>query len=213
MKKLLFGLVALTLMAPVSLEAQRTALSLSSGWKFGGTMGVNLGDLNLAAAVPYSAQLAFRVRSDASTILMVEYQPTTLRLEPFGGGVNQELFEMDVWYFMVGGEMEIIDRGPVVPFAIGTLGVAWFNPTGGSADRGSETMFAGTFGGGARVPLGQSNRVSLRLEGRLNLTIPFGGASVYCGSGSGCYTGFGGTIGPVQGALYGGLRFALGPQL
>jgi len=213
MKKFLLGLLALACIAPVNVEAQRTALSLSSGWRFGGTMGVNLGDLNLAAAVPFSAELAFRVRDDASTILMVEYQPTTLRLKPFGGGVDQELFEMDVWYFMAGGELEIVDRGPVVPFAIGAIGVAWFNPTAGSADRGSETMFAGAFGGGARVPLGQSGRVSLRLEGRLNLTIPFAGASLYCGSGSGCYGGFGGTVGPVQGTVYGGLRIALGPQL
>ena len=52
---LLFGLVALALVAPVSLEAQQTALTLSSGWKFGGSMGVREGDLNVAAAVPYAA--------------------------------------------------------------------------------------------------------------------------------------------------------------
>ena len=211
MRRLFLAVLAASLMVPVGAEAQKTALSLSSGWKFGGTMGVREGDLNLAASVPYSAELAFRVRDNALGILLVEYQPTILRLDALG--VNAELFNLDAWYFMVGGETEIIDRGPVVPFAIGTIGLAWFNPTEGSGNRGSETMFAGTFGGGARIPLGQSGRVSLRLEGRLNLTVPWGGASVYCSGGSGCYTGFGGTVGPVQGAVYGGLRFALGPQL
>lgn len=211
MRKLFFGFFALAIALPTGLVAQQTALSLSSGWKFGGTMGVREGDLNVAAAVPFSAGLAFRVRADAAAILVVEYQPTTLRLKPFGGGINQQLFDMNVWYFMIGGETEIIDRGPVVPFAIGMLGVAWFDPAGGAGDRASETMFAATFGGGVRVPLGQSDRVSLRLEARMNLTIPWGAASIYCGGG-GCYTGFGGTIGPVQGALYGGLRFALGPR-
>ncbi len=209
---LFFGCVTLAVMAPVSLEAQQTALSLSSGWKFGGTMGVREGDLNVAASVPFAAELAFRVRRDASAILTVEYQPTVLRLQPPGSGINQQLFDMDVWYFMIGGEVESTGRGPVVPFAIGTLGVAWFDPTSGSGNRASETMFAGTFGGGARVPLGQSDRVTLRLEARMNLTIPYGSASVYCSGGGGCYTGFGGTVGPVQAAVYGGLRFALGPQ-
>lgn len=212
MKKLFLALVAFALMAPFGLDAQRTALSLSSGWKFGGTMTVREGDLNVAAAVPFSAELAFRVRDDASGFLLVEYQPTVLRLKTFGTGLNPELFDMDVWYFMVGGESEIIDRGPVVPFAIGAIGVAWFNPTSGSANRASEEMFAATFGGGVRVPLGQSDRVSLRVEGRINLTIPWGSASIYCGGG-GCYTGFGGTVGPVQAAIYGGLRIALGPEL
>jgi len=211
-KSFILGLAMLTMGLPTGAEAQNAALSLSSGWKFGGTMSVQQGELNAAAAVPFSAELAFRVRDDAMGILMVEYQPTTLRLRPFGGGVNAELFDFDVWYFQVGGQPEIIDRGPVIPFAIGTLGVAWFNPTDGSGNRGSETMFAGTFGGGARMPLGQGGRVSLRLEARVNLTIPWGGASIYCSGGGGCYTGFGGTVGPVQGALLGGLRIALGPQ-
>lgn len=206
----LFGLVAVALVAPVTLEAQQTALTLSSGWKFGGSMGVREGDLNVAAAVPYAAELAFRVQRDASAILTVEYQPTILRLKSQGTGINQELFDIDVWYFMVGGELES-GRGPVVPFAMGAAGVAWFNPTSGSSNRASDTMFAGTFGGGVRVPLGQSDRVSFRLEGRINLTIPYGSASIYCG-GRGCYSSVGGTVGPVQAALYGGLRFALGPQ-
>ena len=208
---LFFGFVTLAVMAPVSLGAQQTALSLSSGWKFGGSMGVREGDLNVAASVPFAAELAFRVRRDASAILTVEYQLTILRLRPPGSGINQQLFDVDVWYFMVGGEVESVGR-PVVPFAIVTMGVAWFDPTSGSANRASETMFAGTFGGGARVPLGQSDRVTLRLEARMNLTIPYGSASIYCSGGGGCYTGFGGTVGPVQAAVYGGLRFALGPQ-
>jgi hypothetical protein len=211
MRKLVTALLALTLAAPALVEGQ-AALSLSSGWKFGGRMAVQQGDLNTAAAVPFAAELSFPAHANASGILLVEYQPTTLRLDSNRTGFNEEVSDIDVWYFMIGGSPEITDRGPVVPFAIAALGIAWFNPTGGNPSRSSETLFAGTFGGGARVPLGQSDRVSLRLEGRMNLTIPFAGASIYCGGGGGCYGGFGGYVGPVQGSLLAGLRFALGPR-
>jgi len=206
----LFGPTILTLLLVLASPAhgQRAALTASGGWKFGGSTRVQVGELNSAASEHYGLELAVRVRRDASGILLVDYQPTKLRLE--SGGLNSELFDLDVWYVMLGGQVELIDRGPVVPFAIGTLGIAWFNPTGASAaDRGSDTSFAGMFGGGARVPLGQSGKVSLRLEGRMYLTIPWGGASLYCGGG-GCYGGIGGTIGPVQGTAMAGLRFALG---
>ena len=49
-----------------------------------------------------------------------------------------------------------------------------------------------------------SGEVSLRLEGRVNLTIPWGGGSLCCGGG-GCYSSLGGTIGPVQGGFLAGL--------
>jgi len=208
-KKLLVTALAVTLAIPLGLGAQETALSVWGGWKFGGTMSAREGDLSAAASEHFGAELAVRVARDASIILMVDYQPTVLRLKDYRTGIREELFDLDVWYFMLGGQREIIDRGPIVPFATGALGVAWFNPTGNSQGRSSATMFSGMFGGGVRVPLGQSENVALRLEGRVHLNIPWAGGSIYCGAG-GCYGGVGGYVGPVQGTVIAGLRFVAG---
>ncbi len=203
---MLVGLTALTIATPVS--AQQGAggyFSTLSGWKFGGALQTREGELSPAAAWNYGAELEFRVRKDGTAVFSVEYQPTILRLKEFGS-INQELFDLDVWYFQGGGHYEIIDRGPVTPYGLGLLGVAWFNPDSPRTD--SEWALAGTFGGGVRIPFGEG-KVNLRLEGRINLTIPWASTSLYCGGG-GCYGGIGGTVGPVQGGFLAGLSFAFG---
>ena len=210
MRKTLFAMAALAALAlPSAAAAQPAAMSVWGGWKFGGSMSVREGTIRVPAQEHFGGELAFRVRSDAMGLLMVDYQRSTLRLERFGGA-NEDLFDMDVWYFMAGGQYEIIDRGPVVPYGLFTLGVSWFNPTGATAiDYGSETMFSTIFGGGVRVPIGQEQRIALRLEGKMYLNIPWGGAGIWCSAG-GCAGTFGGYVGPVQGSVTAGLRFALG---
>jgi len=203
--------VGAALAAPTKLEAQPAALSLWTGWTFGGSMTVREGTLNAAASTQFGGELAFRVQRDGLGLLYVDYQPSTLRIDTFGEP-NRELYDMDIWYFMGGGRLELLDRGPAIPYGTFLLGVAWFNPKGTTADAagvGSETMFASIFGGGVRIPLGADDRVQIKLDGKMKLTIPYGGVGMWCGTG-GCSGSFGGTVGPVQGSFTAGLRLALG---
>ena len=143
----IMGIASLAVGGPVS--AQQSAggyLSPMAGWKFGGAVNTREGELNIAAAWSYSMELEFRMRSDGTGVLSVDYQPSTLRLKTIGEG-STELFDIDVWYFQVGGHYEVIDRGPVVPYGIGLIGAAWSNPKDGSSGT-SEWALAGTFGGG-----------------------------------------------------------------
>jgi hypothetical protein len=198
-------------MGPEAVRAQPAALSLWSGWTFGGSLNVREGRLNSAASVSFGGELAFRVRRDGLANLYVSYQPSKLRIDQYGEP-NRELYDMDIWYFMGGGTAELLDRGPAVPYGTFMIGAAWFNPGGTAAEQakvGSEWMFASVFGGGVRIPVGQDDRVQIRLDGRVNLTIPYGGVGMWCGSG-GCSGSFGGTVGPVQGTVSAGLRLALG---
>ncbi|KPJ84121.1 MAG: hypothetical protein AMS19_01895 [Gemmatimonas sp. SG8_23] len=210
MKRRLLVLVGLFAFAvPASIEAQPAALSLWGGWKWGGSMSVREGRLNAAASEHFGAELAIRVRQDGLGVLYVDYQPSTLRIDRYGEP-NRELYDMDVWYFMGGGTGELIGQGRAVPYATFLIGAAWFNPRGTAAEGiGSETMFASIIGAGVRLPLGQDDRVQIRLDGRMHLTIPYGGVGMWCGSG-GCSGTFGGTVGPVQGSVSAGLRLALG---
>jgi hypothetical protein len=119
---------------------------------------------------------------------------------------TETLFDMNVWYFQGGGTLEVLKpRGPV-PFVVGSLGLSWFDPTGGSENAGSEYGFSGIFGLGVKVPF-QSGKMGLRLQTRVLLTSVYGGSSLWCGTGSGCYIGTGGYLGPVQFDFGGGLTF------
>ena len=74
---------------PLAVSAQQAAsgyLSPLAGWKFGGSVNTREGELNLAAAWNYSMELEFRLRSDGTGVLSVDYQPTTLRLKTIGVG-------------------------------------------------------------------------------------------------------------------------------
>ena len=208
---LVVALAVAPLLSPASAQAQNAALSLFGGWTFGGSMTVREGTLNSAASTSFGGELAFRVRRDGLAQLYVSYQPSTLRIDRYGEP-NRELYDMDIWYFMGGGTGEILGRGPAVPYGTFMIGAAWFNPGGTAAEQaqvGSEWMFASIFGGGVRIPLGSDDRVQIRLDGKVKLTIPYGGVGMWCGSG-GCSGSFGGTVGPVQGTMTAGLRLALG---
>jgi len=133
----LLGVIIGALLVASPVYAQRAALTPFGGWKWGGSASTRQGTLNTAASEHFGLELSVRMRRDASAFLMVDYQPTVLRLK--SGGTNPELFDLDAWYFMAGGDIEMLDRGQVIPFALGALGVAWFDPAG---DRSGETAFA-----------------------------------------------------------------------
>jgi len=189
--------------APSGAQSQNATITPYAGYRLGGTVSIREGDLKLDDAAFYGAQLDFRMRSDATGALLVDYQPTTLRLKSYGEP-TQELFDMNVWYFQGGGTLEVLNAAGPVPFVLGSLGVSWFDPSGGSQSAGSEWGFSGIFGGGVKVPL-QSGKAALRLQARVLLTSLYGGSSFWCGTGSGCYVGVGGPIGPVQFDCGGGL--------
>ena len=201
----LLAVVATVCAIPSAAAGQNVSLTPYSGYRLGGSLTVREGDLKLADSPFYGGQLDFRVRPDATATLLVDYQPTTLRLQEFGSS-TEDLFDLGVWYFQAGGTLEAMSNSQAVPFVIGTLGMSWFDPGSDSGNAGSEYGFAGIFGGGVKVPL-QSGRMGLRLQARVLLNSIYGGSSFWCGTGGGCYVGTGGYLGPVQFDFGGGLTF------
>ena len=196
---------ALLLAAVPSVAAgQGATLTPYSGYRLGGSLTIREGDLKLANAPFFGAQLDFRVRPDATGTLLVDYEPTTLRLKEYGGP-TEDLFDLNVWYFQGGGTLEVLNpQSPAVPFVLGTIGMSWFDPGSNSRNAESEWAFSGIFGAGVKIPL-QSGGMALRLQARVLLNSIYGGASFWCGTGSGCYVGTGGYLGPVQFDFGGGL--------
>ncbi len=196
---------AILLSTPSVAVGQNATFTPYSGYRLGGSLSIREGDLKLDNGPFFGGQLDFRMRPDATAAILVDYQPTTLRLKDFGEP-SEELFDLNVWYFQAGGTLEFLNQSDAVPFVIGSLGMSWFDPGKGGEENDSEYGFAGIFGVGAKVPL-RSGGMGLRFQARVLLNNVSGGSSLWCGTGGGCYVGVGGPIGPVQFDFGGGLTF------
>lgn len=202
---LIVSALALVLIGPSGAVGQNATFTPYYGYRIGGTLSIEKGDLELDNADFLGGQLDFRVRPDATAAILVDFQPTTLRLRE-GPDAAQELFDMDVWYFQVGGTLENRKDTGAIPFFVGSLGMSMFDPDDDDGSTESEYGFAGVFGAGAKIPL-QSGRMGLRLQARVLLNSVYGGSSLWCGTGQGCYVGAGGYLGPVQFDFGGGITF------
>jgi len=190
---------------PPGAGAQGLTFSPYSGYRLGGTLTIRDGDLKLADSPFFGAQLDLRMRPDATGTLLVDYQPTTLRLKEYRGP-TEDLFDLNVWYFQGGGTLEVMSQSAAVPFVLGTIGMSLFDPGSNSGNAGSEWGFSGIIGGGVKIPF-PSGGMALRLQTRLLLTSLTGGGSLWCGTGSGCYIGLSGFLAPVQFDFGGALTF------
>ena len=98
------------------------------------------------------------------------------------GGVS--IADLDVSYYHLGGTY-LFGEGGMRPFIAATFGVSSFDPA--LADLGSENFPSGSLGAG--VFLGTSNRLGVRLEGRVFTTFINNNSNIFCGftgSTSGC---------------------------
>ena len=108
----------------------------------------------------------------------VSVQPTSLSAS--GSVPSTELFDVDVYNYMVGGK-KILNRESG-GFVSGMVGVTHFDPD--KSGLSSETRFALGVGGGIDYPI--ANNLSFRLEGRGIGTFLNSSGGIFCGSNSGC---------------------------
>jgi len=178
-----------------------------SGFRLGGTLSIQEGDLDLDEGPFLGVQFDYRVRRDATVAVIVDYQPTGVRLKEYGEPA-EDLFDLSLWYLQIGGTYEVLGRtysGPK-PFVVGTLGMSLFDPGSGGEENDAEYGIAGIFGGGVKIPF-PGGRMGLRLQARVLLNNLFiGDGGYWCGTG-GCYANTGGPIGPIQFDFGGGLTF------
>lgn len=146
-------------------------------------------------------------REGAALELMFIYMDTRLQFDKYSYGVvvESENFQTIVEYYQIGG-VNVLDvpGSKVKPFGALTLGATRFNPKGST--RGDEWFFSGTLGAGAKIMA--SEKIGIRLQGRLLLPFQFGGASLWCGTG-GCSVGVGSTSVFIQGDFTAGLIIVL----
>jgi len=202
MQRLSLSLLTLSLIAlssPATGQG-RAEIAALGGWQFGGSLNAFSGEFNIKDALAITGILDFNVRHGGQVEVMYDWQGTQLNLRDVTG--NRKLFDMNVHYIQVGG-LGYVDRGKLKPFGVATLGIAIFDPKDTSTD--GTTRFSFTLGAGAKMFPAQ--RIGLRLEGRLLMTVLDSALGLGCGAG-----GCSGTLwgwGVVQGVVSGGLIIAM----
>ena len=119
-----------------------------------------------------------------------------------------ETYDMSLDYFQMGVVKEV-KQGKIVPYGTFTLGATWFNMKDAGVD--DEVFFS--LAGGAGVKVFLSDRIGIRLQGRLMLPLDFWGGGFFVGIGSGGASSgvsLNSTAVAVQGDFTGGLIIRLG---
>ena len=215
MKRILFQLgivmALLAILIPAASSAQgKIELTPFGGYMFGGKMRFYEGDLKIQDNANYGLIMDVEVAPDTKIELMWAHMSTTA---DFRGGYGFDFlstppFDVGVGYIQIGSVREI-NMDKVRPFGAITLGTTYFLPSSetGEVKYDDTWKFSVTLGGGAKIWL--TDRVGIRLQGRLMMPMFWGGVGFTVGTGgSGFSVGAGTTM--VQGDFTGGLIIALG---
>lgn len=206
MKKMLhksFIIVVLLLFVGTSdAWAQQTDITLFGGYQFGGNFNAVQGKVKSKDNTHFGVAIDIPLPTGVQAEVYYNYQPSAVRFQR-NFGPTEELFDMGIHYFQVGGVYGL-PQGMTVPYGVLTIGATWFDPQ--TSDYGSEWRFSATAGAGVKVF--PSERIGIRLEGRLMMPFQFSGGSLWCGTG-GCSVGIGTGTAILQGNVTGGLIIAL----
>ena len=208
-RNILVAIIAVFAFSPM-LKAQDLEIHAYTGWMFGFSANYNYYNSNSGKLKNVDAQdygLALNYRLQDIVMLEISYNRMDSYFEDRGGWLNETRNSIAVTteYYQIGGLKELAD-GKARPYGLFTLGAVRYHPkTSGFSD---SWKFALNFGLGAKVYLGQNERIALRVQGKLMMPINWAGFGVSCGGG-GCGSGvtLGSTI--VEGDLTAGLVVVL----
>jgi len=188
--------VALCLSTSTAVAQGKTEIAVLGGWQFGGKLNAFQGEYGIEDAFALTGIVDVNLRPGGQLELMYDWQNTSITLRDAAG--KRKLFDADLHYFQVGG-LGYVDRGRVKPFGVATVGLTYINPLDDTVS--GETRFSVTLGGGAKVF--PTERIGLRFEGRLLMTVIDGALGLGCGTGgcSGSVWGWGVAQGVVSGGL------------
>jgi hypothetical protein len=202
-------ILALFILDPSAIFAQaKVELTPFAGYQFGGKMKFYEGDLKIQDAANYGLALDFELAPDTKLELFWSQMNTQAEFNPYYNYeyLRIESFDVSVGYIQIGGVQELeLDNDMIRPFGAFTFGTTYFIPQETTYD--PTWKFSVTLGGGVKIWF--SDRVGIRLQGRLMLPMFWGGAGFTVGTGGAGFTVGAGTS-MVQGDFTGGLIIGLG---
>jgi opacity protein-like surface antigen len=174
-----------------------------AGYQLNGDVTVARGELSFDDGMSYGLGIDIPVERYMSAEISWSMASSNVSLDEYLGS-NVLISDLYIHTFQAGALVEPKKGQKVSPFGLFTLGATLFTPTEGNYD--DEWRFSIALGGGVKIEM--SDKVGLRLQGRLLIPMQFEGGSVYVGTGGagvaiGAYTAF------VQGDFSGGIYFRL----
>ncbi len=167
-----------------------------------GSGGWNAGDFDIKNNPAYGIALDIEVRPGTQVELFYERQESEMEFIPNTfGSPTETLGDVTTSYYHIGA-LQGFRRGKVMPFTGGTIGATSLDP---SQAGDTKWMFSFAFHAGAKIYL--SERIGLRLNGRLFASFLDASGGLYFGSG-GAGLAIGGSA-LWQWALGGGLFISL----
>ncbi len=193
--------------------AQKIEITPFYGYQFNGKATTYNGDLNIRDASSYGLMLDVTVKKGMQVELYYSRSDTRADFVEFRGP-TYKLTDVSVNYFQLGFLRTVKQIKNISVYGIGSLGATLFSPSGNDYKQTPDIysyqdwwLFSLTAGGGAKIMF--SERVGLRLEGRLMMPITWAGGGFMVGTGgSGLYLGGGSAI--LQASISAGIIIALG---
>lgn len=203
----IFGAALFVLLRPTSAQAQPYNFEITPhvGYQFGGGTEVEAsdemqaegepnGELDIASAPSFGLTFNSRVHGGGYAELSYSRQQTNLGLRA-PGEPREELFDMSVEYFQLGGLMDFraTDYSRVAPFFMMTLGATRF----AADDYGDEFRFSIVLGAGVKIAI--VDRFGIRLQGRFLSTFLSSESTIFCPGNGKCLFVVGDTTATFQG--------------
>ena len=162
------------------------------------------GDLQIDDVLNYGLGVDITMKRGIQLELLWISAQTHVRLKNYPSGITEDLFDMNVHYFQIGGVWEM-GRGKTRPFGAFTVGATLFDAK--DATRSDEWLASITFGGGGKFDISKS--IGIRLQARILVPLIFSGGGLWVGTG-GVGVGVGSWTPFVQFDLTAGVYIRLG---
>lgn len=180
---LTLGFLAMVCLTGYSQSAEITPFA---GYQFGGTMNFYEGQLKGEGGLNYGVVIDIPLRDIMFAELYWSQMQESYRWDSYTYGIDVLNYDINTNYFQVGaGKQDFLGSSDkVMGFGSMTMGAVWFDPKDETVQ--DTWRFSMTLGGGLKVFF--SERVGIRLQGRMLLPMYWGGSSFYYGMGGGGVT-------------------------
>jgi opacity protein-like surface antigen len=202
----IFTLTLIFLLITVSTQTKaqkETQIFGMAGYMVNSNVTVAQGDLSFDDGVSYGFGIDVGVEREMQAEISWSMSPSYARIHKVAGG-STDLSTVYIHHFQAGALVEPNKKKDVSPFGLITLGASLFSPT----EKNTVDHWTFTFALGGGVKIYVSDKIGIRLQGRLLVPMVLSGGSVWFGTGGagvavGTYT----TI--VEGDFSGGIFFRL----
>ena len=173
-------IAGLALLDPVAAQdaPPRFELTPFAGYRIGGEFEEQDSDREFEIDESDAQGIVFNIRAAANTQWEILYARQRTELETQGLFAGDPLLDLDVDYFHFGGTY-LFDGVSTRPFVAFTLGVSRFEPR--PQDLDAENYISASFGTG--VQLRATERVGVRIEGRVFTTLVESDEEIFCRTG------------------------------